>query len=342
MKILQTSTLVIVTIILMVIIPLSFVLYSINQTVLKPYESDEYITKVELVEFLSDNIQGRFTDVDHPLKDEYEELFSSTLQGALDEVITQAWVNDKFNEMQVNVWDYLLDVTETVKPIHITELKEAIILEFELVLDEMGYPEEQAERFIAEMENQMPETLHIYDVLPVNGEQRSVQVKNSYQQSQQGYDVILLLTVILFVLGLFLTFYPKTLMRWSGYVLGVIGIFTFLIFSLLSKRNIAASTETVASTTMNEWGNGLSNLFAAIFRDIAQVVSPLALTLCIVGLLLVLFSHFPFIRRADIKIRDFSRQHPVWKWIRGVMAVFFFVAAGWQVYQLTLHANALW
>lgn len=342
MKLLHILTLVIVTMVLMVIIPLSFFLYSINQTLLKPYALDEYITKVELSELLSDHIQERFEDVDHPLKDEYEEVFISTLQDALDEAVTPVWVNDKLNEMQVNVWDFLLEVTETIEPIHITELKESIILEFQLVLDDMGYPEEQASRFIDEMENQVPEALYINDVLPM-ADKRSVQVKNAYQQTQQGYETILLLTVILFVIGLLLTFYPKTIMRWSGYVLGSMGLLTFLLISLLSKDNMEAATQTVqASTTMSGWGNGLSTLTAALLADIAEIMNPLALTLGIIGLLLVLFSHLSLIRRIDGKIRDFSHRHPGSIWIRAVMAVFFIAAAGWQFYQLNIHANAFW
>jgi protein-S-isoprenylcysteine O-methyltransferase Ste14 len=337
MKSMQVLMLVIVTIVLIVIIPLSFVLYSINQTALKPYATDEYITKIELYEVLSDNIQERFADINHPLKDQYEELFQSTLQDALDEVMTRSWVNDKVDEMQKNVWDYLLGVTESVEAVHITELKEAIILEFQLVLEEQGYPEEQANRVVGEIESQMPEVLYINDVLPLTKE-RTVQAKNVYQQAQQGYDVILLLSVILFILGLLLTFYPKALMRWSGFVLGIIGVLTFLTLFLLRKRNIEASIQASGASETSEWEHGLSTLTSTLFMDIVEIINPMALILVVVGILLVLFSFLPLVHRIDVKIRNQS----AWQWVRAVLAVLIFTVAGWQIYQLAMHTNALW
>ena len=282
MKLMKILLLVVITSMLMVSVPLWFALHSLNQTVLKPYSWDEYTkeNENELNHMVITKMEEQFNQIQHPLRDQYEADFQSALQLVITEQATPEWIRLKFNELQEHIWDYLLGKTALIEPIDIHELREALTEGIRQRLAEEGIPDQLSHRIVSEMEQQVPVSINLHELFSMDEEQAS-QLKQVYNQTQDGYKNILILVVTLFACGLMITFFPVFALRWSGYVFVLTSIVALICVLLFNGIDLAHFTRV--------------NMVTYMLTDAVQKVNQMVAITVIIGILLILLSHFTYI-----------------------------------------------
>ena len=332
MKLVKTFSLMIITGLLIVMIPFSLFAHALNQTVLEPYSWNEITAEVDLGHIIHTVIEDRMTEIEFTYSDDFAEIYRDIIKKAIDKLVTSEWVQMKLDELQVHIWDYLLEVTERVEPLTMVDLKATVMNEFNVQLNEMNIPEFFADQIMLEMETQLPEELDVTHMLALDNGNLE-QVRDAYMYSQRGNDSLLIITLLLFGCGLLIAFYPKLLFRWSGYLIGLVGLFTWVGFKLVTWLPIEQSVE--GSLPMGSLGESGSRLLVFILTESVQAATPFLLILLSVGIILIGLSHLPLVGSIDQRLRKMTSRNTMIYTVRGIIIAFIIVMIGWQTYQLT-------
>lgn len=116
----------------------------------------------------------------------------------------------------------------------------------------------------------------------------------------------------------------KSIFRWSGYAFALIAA---VLIPLLTVVKLVHFEERIGSVKPSEFYSGLMEslkLLAGILRiGFANTGLQGALILLFAGVLLILLSHIPLIRRVDIRIRKFPilSGHALWFRVAGMAVI---------------------
>ncbi len=314
MKILKSIILVILSFLLLIMVPLSIFFHAMNETVLQPYSTNEYIAQLNFYQGLPERVEALFENRSQVLDESLEdmitefnqspeevvkEMFIVAVSRAIDTIVTEEWLDARIDELQRNMWDYILKNTDTIEPIHIGSLKGALIEEFKIQLESVPIPEDQKKRLIEQLEV-LPETLDVGTTISNPAiESQLKAAQTTYEQTKRGYSMLIWTTLFIFIIGVVISFYPGTIFRWSGYTSLLIGLFT--LSSLIIVKLAISSGQFEVFVNESGEDHGFSNLLIYIFDQIFEMMYPLTLGVLILGILLALLSHMGFIKRLNGK-----------------------------------------
>jgi hypothetical protein len=333
-KFIKMSLLTGITLLLILMVPLSLAMYSMNRTVLEPYSTNQYISDTGLQEELHELIEEQVEAVlaNHSVQQGFEEILRSAVQTAVQEVVTPEWLNRKIEEFVTNFWDYLLGVTETIEPVELQLLKDTVIMELQKKLDEMAISEVHSKMIMNEIEPNIPLSLSITGTFPID-EQQLANIRDAYKQSQESYIYVLLTSLLLFIIGWITAFYPKLSLSWSGYTLGLIGI--FMLLAALIFQAIPTGQVLGALMPASLPGDKLGILADTLFTEAVQEIIHLLWISIIAGFVLILFSYLPIISKMDEWVEHYARN-PKINALRTILIILLAVTAGWMVYQFSV------
>jgi hypothetical protein len=125
LKIVSYFLLIIFSAMLIVLIPVATVLFSVNTTFLKPYNSEKYLAESGIYGYFKQKLRNNFVNEDVNVKQTAIEKLQNKLVGqAFDTIVTDELVSSKMSLVQTSLWDYFTDKTKTLMGIPIAEVSD--------------------------------------------------------------------------------------------------------------------------------------------------------------------------------------------------------------------------
>ncbi len=236
LRILSYIGLVILSILFVLTACLGTLVWSVNATVLKPYESIRYLQQSGIYRELGGIVGEMFTPEDSnpsngqsstPEEIELQETIVVTLQ----EILTEQYIASKFTPLQTNIWDYITDKSELSLVVAIPEIREQML---KAIMDNTRLPEQVKAEAPAKVNEIFPETIDFAKLLNSNAEENQSSENNSkfdFAQIKEIYHTIARATVglysvivVLLALCVGISLYLKNTHRWIGTILLIPGI----------------------------------------------------------------------------------------------------------------------
>lgn len=314
MKVLKSIILILLSFSLVIMVPLSIFFHAINETVLQPYSTNEYMAELDFYQELPERVEALFENRSQVLDESLEEMmiefeqspdevvkemFMEAVSRAMESIVTEEWLDERLDELQRNVWDYILKNTDRIEPVNIGSLKDALIEQFEIQLEPLPIPEEQKNQLIEQL-NVLPETLDFGTTISnPEIESQLMTVQTTYEQTKRAYSILIWSTLTIFILGLVISFYPGTMLRFSGYTSLLIGLFILGSLAIVKLAFSSGQIEVLINESHKNYG--ISNLIIYIFDQVFEIMYPLSLGILILGIFLAAVSHVGFIMRWNVK-----------------------------------------
>ncbi|MEX2460466.1 MAG: hypothetical protein WD469_04085 [Paenibacillaceae bacterium] len=260
MRVVSYFLMVLFTVMLIVLIPIGTVLFSLNSTILKPYNTEKYLADSGLYTNLKEIIRKNFTGEDKNEKQSAIQKLQGKLIGqAFDKIVTDDFVASKMALLQTVFWDYMTDKTKTFLHVPIAELSN-ITAKFPTL--EMG-GHGDLNTLIGLKADKMEE------------------LKRGYKFYSKGLLGLYVLVFILVGICALLSYVLNISGKWLGVSLTIGGVLTLLLS--VPYRFITA--EMVTSHNAENLVSGAAQLFIQARHDLLQCLTIVAVAVIAVGIL---------------------------------------------------------
>jgi len=288
MKYFKNFLLILVSIVFIILLPLTLVYESLNTTILKPYETIRYLDE-------SGIYQEAETVVEEEVLKKIDSLDiiipSDILSNLISRSITEEWISYFSKETQNSFWRYIVDESEILGPLSLTDfniyVKEIAIDELSNVSDGISFLENSINTNIDRF---LPKTISIDDIF-IDYTQQIEEIKKNYQTMKFLEIVIYILLAFIIVIGAILASNFKKTIRWLGIVFTITGTLTLvpaLLINIIDKQNFY--TEFLNHDFYQYLNSSVTTLLDLIINDIVVKLSMLSVGVLIVGVFFLLFS----------------------------------------------------
>jgi hypothetical protein len=260
-KVISYILLTIFSVMLIVLIPIATVLFSLNSTILKPYNTEKYIAQSGLNSNVKQMIRDKVTGEDKNQQPTALQKVQIKLVGqAFDLVVTDELVTNKLGVLETSFWDYMTDKSDTFLHVPIAEISDMTAKFPTLKIGELGN----------------------MDTLIGLKADKLEEIKKYYNFYSKGILGMYVLIVILVVIGVLLSYVLNIGGMWLGSVLMVGGVIAMLVWVpawLITFYKIDYST------SMKSLGSGLTELILNARHDFLQCLTITAVVVIALGIL---------------------------------------------------------
>ncbi|WP_373232037.1 hypothetical protein [Cohnella sp.] len=308
MKILKGLTYIPFTMLSVVLIILCILLNSLHLTILKPYSLGEYLSEGLMYDAAYTLFTEQFLDKMQNAPESgqvTENEFLDILSESARTIITPEWIEEKIQEVERSVWDVLLRNSENIQPLEIPTLRTEVLNRVQERLQASDLPKEEQNRLFTEMDNRLPVALPLEGVY-IEAE-RIQQMKARYDLIRHTQQTLWFITAMVFVAGLAITFYPKTLLRWTGLVLGAVSAVLFGVVFAVGRINPSERLESVIK--FEKFKENIINMYGKFEQDVTRIWTVTGVILMAIALACFLAS---FYLNRFIQVQPFSRRTKSW------------------------------
>lgn len=292
MNIIRIFFLIIPSILLILIGPLSILSYSLNQTILKPYSTVDYIKESGMFEGM-ERIIPKVIKGNNPEETEGQEvqIMKEALLEVIQKQITEEWMYNKLNFMETEIWDYILHEDNEIEGIDISDVStpyNAAVKEKLLTM----YPKEMVEEMLKEFELRFEDKLNWADVYGVETE--SLDEFKMYYEKYKQISLWLNLIFLTIVLSFLVIFKFPKMLRWFGVICMIIsGIASipFVTWTYFFNRQLLYS-KIQLPTVYKELEGSIIELIELVTNNFFKHLSWISLTVFFLGIILLIFSSF--------------------------------------------------
>lgn len=318
MKAVKAFVLMLLTLLLAVLLPVMAMLHISRDTVLKPYETQRYLQESGLLQNSSELLRTmveqaifeRLTErsggayLRHFLAASMEQELRPIVKSVVDEVLTEQRLNEMTQVFNDRMWDFLIGETDTLRPVRVPVLEEAIWERLARLLGEDVVPEVSA-RIVQDLQDTL--SLEVDLVQFFNWEQTQLeQLRNTYQHLEQWQYALIVLWAALAIIGLTVSLYPAVTLRWVGGVLiwGGLALLTPLVLYRMGGWLMTFITPDPALSP-EAWSGLMEStgkMMSAIYREAGATIMKNALIGIGIGIVVWLAGLIPALRKNDAKL----------------------------------------
>ncbi len=294
MKIFRNFFLVLLSIICILLIPLTLVYESLNTTILKPYETINYL-----------NESGIYQEAEIVIEEEIYKMIesmgsdtvipSTIFSNIISKSITKEWISYFSKDIQTSLWQYIIGESDTIGVISLTEfnnyVKEMTENEISNILDSNPAFENLINSQIVGL---LPESIDMNDYI-VNVEK----AKDYYQMMKlfEVYMYLVLAFILIFVL--ILSWNLRKTAKWLGVTFTITGFITFIpaiLFNVIDKQIFYYRIQNVDFYKYFE--SSITSLVDLLVNDITINLSMFSFVVLIFGVFCLLLNKV-LSRRSD-------------------------------------------
>lgn len=260
MKVVSIILMTLFSVMLFALIPVATVLFSVNSTILKPYNTEKYIAESGLNTNFKQKIRNQFTGEDPNQKPSALQKLQAQLVGQVfDSLVTDELIANKMNLLETSFWDYMTDKTQTFLHVPVAELSDINAKFPALKLAELG----DFNALIGLKADQLED------------------IKSYYNYYSKGLSGLYILIFILVGICILLTYVLNISGKWLGIVITSGGVLTLLLW--LPFRFL--STKIDFSPDMAMYQDGINNLILNARHDFLQCLIIVSVVVIALGIL---------------------------------------------------------
>lgn len=260
MKVVSIILMTLFSVMLFALIPVATVLFSVNSTILKPYNTEKYIAESGLNTNFKQKIRNQFTGEDPNQKPSALQKLQAQLVGQVfDSLVTDELIANKMNLLETSFWDYMTDKTQTFLHVPVAELSDINAKFPALKLAELG----DFNALIGLKADQLED------------------IKSYYNYYSKGLSGLYILIFILVGICILLTYVLNISGKWLGIVITSGGVLTLLLW--LPFRFL--STKIDFSPDMAMYEDGINNLILNARHDFLQCLTIVSVVVIALGIL---------------------------------------------------------
>jgi hypothetical protein len=296
LKIIRMLIMILSSIFLVSITPLGLFSHSMNQTILKPYSTVDYMKDSGMLEDIRQIIPGMI-QIDVP--QEYTEQDAQMIQEAILEVVhkhaTEEWIYDRLTFMQTEIWDYILQKDDRIEGLDVSDITVPFLVELKEKFT-AKYPEVPKvliEERLKEYEQYIAKKLNWAGLIGMETERLDALKTNysNYKNVNLWLNVSIILAIVLSVLVIF---HVTKIFRWfgmvgimiSGIVLTLYAAWTFFDKEILySKIQLPAAYKDLESSMIELIELASGNFFSHLAWSAFTVLIP-GILLLIIGFII--------------------------------------------------------
>ncbi len=239
MKVFALIGLVILSMLFIFTALLGSVIWSVNATLLKPYESIRYLEQSGIYDRFGGIVADMFatTTADNNQSNEQapspeEKQLRDTVAASLNKILTREYVASKFTPLQTQFWDYMTDKSELSPGVEIPEVREQVL---QAIMANSSLSEQLKAEAPENVNGTFPASIDIAQLANQSqSENQGSENSNSidFVQIKETYHSISLATVglyaafaVLLIFCVLITLYLKNTTGWIGTILLIPGIF---------------------------------------------------------------------------------------------------------------------
>ncbi|MBO8173106.1 MAG: hypothetical protein H0Z33_14600 [Bacillaceae bacterium] len=242
MSMIQKVIITLLTLALIVMIPATLMTESINRTALKPYTTTGYIEQTDLSSQVERWVEAALREQTERIQingvpQAVNQVAQDAIATVIEQQITEELIADKLDLFQIAVWDYITDKTDRVEPIPVPELRESFMTTVKQQLNQWSQQtdiplstlgtESERQQMIENMALSIPGAIDLTPALerfPIAMET----LKLEYQEQQLNRYILYAGTLIFLLLGILLLRKLRPILTWTGTVLVIGGVFSFV------------------------------------------------------------------------------------------------------------------
>lgn len=217
------------TILISTLLTILIILYTLHNTVLKPYETNTYLKQTEiyteLQSIIPELIQPGETQ-SHLIDNLIQEVAHVTVK----EYVTEAWIAEKVEFIETELWDYILGKSTVLEPISLQGIRDVFFKNLEEEAQELtkNLPVDINEtKIINQLKTQIDVNLNWAELYGIEKDQLDI-LRTRYSLFQKTITISALLLITLLGLGFFMHQEKIRVIRWSG----ILTLITSLILAI--------------------------------------------------------------------------------------------------------------
>ncbi len=294
MNIIRNILLILLSIILVITIPLTTFFYSLKSTILKPYATITYINQSGVYEKAEILIKQMLSETSiNDENNQGEDIILQIINQVVEEHITGDWLAIKLENIQVSIWDYILNKTNRIEPFHMEEYQAWIMNaaegKIEALSKENGIPSDKLKETIEdELKQKIPQSIDMTDMLGITYDQLDF-IKLNYQKAQHTFRLFILLNIAGLLLGALLAFRFRKILFWVGLTTTIAGVFSLipvLVATFFNGMSFVSKIELPESLKLIEVN--VIRLIELIVQDIFKQINIVSLFIIVFGAMLLL------------------------------------------------------
>jgi hypothetical protein len=294
MKVISIVLAILLSSLLLVLIPVSSVVYSLNASILKPYHSQSYFVESgiypELKQKLKLNILGYKNQEEENKASLLDSVRNKIFNKAFDSVVTDNFVTLKMSTLQNSFWDYMTDKSNHIAAIPIPELSAALTK----LVDQQILPTLVKQQMKEQLKKNLADSLDIIQLMDIQTKKLE-NTKEKYLLFKREAWLVYFLMFIVLALSVLLSYLRKCRIKWIGVCLTVGGMITMLIWipKVLYLQNISISDD------MQDLSRGINQLAAVASNDFMLHLSIASAIAILIGLAVILLSPRKKVNKTD-------------------------------------------
>ncbi|OEF98096.1 hypothetical protein BHF71_03510 [Vulcanibacillus modesticaldus] len=295
MRILRNTLLVFISLSLIITIPSATLLYAIHSTVLKPYESINYLKQSGIYEKSEIIIKEKVSNEMEFENTVKNELVVRIFKKVIEKEVTADWIAYIAETFQISLWNYLLGESDEIAPIPIQNFYDSVI---EITGDEIDrFAAEQKipinlikDEIISKIKGQLPTSIDVikyYDIDPQNLEN----MRLNYQKSKDIKLIIYFAIISLILLGFLISYRLKRFFKWVGYTFIMSGIFSMVpavVLYVYDEQKI--SNKLQFNGIIQKFEVEITYLLNLVINDIVKYLVISSLIILAVGIISIILS----------------------------------------------------
>jgi len=301
MKVLRIIFSTIFGILLLGLISIFLLFTSINQSILKPYSTMEYLKESEMYQSIASNLPAfleRDNGTIHNAESiDQEDIMKDITKEVVTEKITSKWLEEKLAFIQQEIWDYILNKDNTIRKLDISDVREAFLDKLEeriTVLEEDGSlpPEINKEIIINQFSSQFHSQINWVELYGVNTNQLD-QFKYFFEQKNKAYLFLFMAIFIILFIHFFILSNWKRFLKWLGIILIVSSFISLIpvgLWQLYAKNLVMSKLEIPIEYSFLK--DSFIQLIKTVSTDITTHIVVNSILLIIIGIMFLFLSRF--------------------------------------------------
>ncbi len=293
LKIIRNAILIFLSLTLIFLLPINIFLHSLHITIMKPYQTANYLEQSGIYENLDGYIKRIIIkNTDHINQAQGKAIVNRIVNNFAESEITTYWIASKITIAQRHLWDFILERTERVEPIPMQDFRDAFVeigkAQIKKIANAEGLPANILnDEILSSIEKNIPSS---YDFASLYMKQLK-ELRNVYQKFQKGLYLLYIVNLIAFLLGAIITIQSKLFFRWTGITLTVAGVISIIpgtIKFILNERAIGSIL--TFSGELEQIKSSIYHVIEVMIYDLIAHIAAYSLTLLgIGGLSLVIY-----------------------------------------------------
>ncbi|MDB5056415.1 MAG: hypothetical protein JWM44_4465 [Bacilli bacterium] len=285
MKVISIVLAILLSSLLLILIPVSSVVFSANASILKPYHSQSYFVESgiypELKQKLKLSILGYKNQEEENKASLLDSIRNKIFNKAFDSVVTDDFVALKMFTLQNSFWDYMTDKSNHIAAIPIPELSAALTK----LIDQQILPTLVKQQMKEQLKKNLADSIDIIQLMDIQTKKLE-NTKEKYLLFKREAWLVYFLMFIVLALSVLLSYLRKYRIKWIGVCMTVGGMITMLIWipKVRYLQNIPISDD------MQDLSRGINQLAAAASNDFMLQLSIAAAIAILIGLAVIWLS----------------------------------------------------